>query len=161
MPELNEACTECEISVSTAARWFLQNMLCSKAKTRRLLNTCSGVLRTPTSQVCRAGGLQRQESVCQRHFDQIRREDDRRCSCPSTWGHTSKLHCHPIPPRYFEILDRAGSELSSYSPGTRWCNKCRTEAPKRIQNWPTNDENPTKRSKEESTKASFRMTNFS
>ena len=104
MPELNWACTACEIVVSRktiAARWFsqhtnfvLKKMLCSKAKTRRLWDGCSGILRKANPQVCRAGGLQPNEMVCQRHLDKIRREDDRRCSCPSTWGHSSRLHGH-------------------------------------------------------------------
>ena len=111
-------------------------MLCAKAKTRRLLNGCSGVLRKPTSQVCRAGGLEPYESVCQKHFDQIRREDDKKCSCPSTWGHSRKLHGHRIPTHYYRFLDQVGQNSSSYKPGTRWCNKCRTIAPKRLTNWP-------------------------
>ena len=36
-------------------------MLRAKAKARRLLNTCIDVLRAPTSQLCRAAGLQQQE----------------------------------------------------------------------------------------------------
>lgn len=111
-------------------------MLCAKAKTRKLLHGCSGVLRKPTPQICRAGGLESCETVCQRHFDQIRREDDRNCSCPSTWGHSKKLHGHPIPSRFHNVLDEAGRSLDKYKPGTRWCNKCRDEAPKKLKNWP-------------------------
>ena len=116
-------------------------MLCAKAKTRRVLHGCSGDLRKLTPQVCRAGGLQALETICQRHFDQIRREDDRRCSRPSTWGHSHKLHAHPIPTRYYRILDEVGQESCTlYKPGTRWCNKCRMEAPKIFQNWPQPEE---------------------
>ena len=93
-------------------------MLCAKAKTRQLLCDCSGALRTPSSQVCRAGGIEPYESVCQRHFDKIRREDDRTCSCPSSWGHSRKIHAHPVPTRYYQILDQVGrSSASSYNPG--------------------------------------------
>ena len=90
MPKPNEACTRREIvaescrlvkvyarrskSVATSL------MLCAKAKTRQLLCDCSGALRTPSSQVCRAGGIEPYESVCQRHFNKIRREEDRKCS---------------------------------------------------------------------------------
>ena len=116
-------------------------MLCAKAKTRQLFCDCSGALRTPSSQVCRAGGIEPYESVCQRHFDKIRREDDRTCSCPSSWGHSRKLHAHPIPTRYYQILDQVDrSSASSYNPGTRWCNKCSKEAPKRFKNWPQLEE---------------------
>ena len=106
--------------------------------------------------------------VHQRHFDKIRREDDRRCSCPSTWGHSSKLHGHAIPSHFFQVLDQAGSNFPCYQPGTRWCNKCQSEAPKRIQKWPKKDENSeniaTKRTKQdpvESMEASFLMSIFS
>ena len=149
MPELNGACTACEIVVSRktiAALWssqhtnfVLKKMLCSKAKTRRLSDGCSGILRKANPQVCRAGGLQPKEMVCQRHFDKIRREDDRRCSCPSAWGHSSRLHGHAIPHHFFPTLDHAGFNFPNYQPGTRWCNKCRSEAPQRIQNWPKSD----------------------
>ena len=46
-------------------------MLCAKAKTRQLLCDCSGALRKPGSQVCRASGIEPYESVCQEHFDKI------------------------------------------------------------------------------------------
>lgn len=116
-------------------------MLCAKAKTRQLLCDCSGVLRTPTSQVCRAGGIEPHEVVCQRHFDKIRREDEKTCSCPSSWGHSSKLHAHPVPARYYQILDQVGrSSASSYQPGTRWRNKCRNEVLKRFKDWPQLEE---------------------
>lgn len=119
---------------------FVYEMLCAKANSRGLFYGCGGVLRTPTSQICRAGGLEPCDSVCQRHFDQIRREDNKKCSCPSTWGHTAKLNGHPIPCGYFQILDEVGRSLPEYKPGTRWCNKCRTEAPKRLRNWPRPEE---------------------
>ena len=120
-------------------------MFCAKAKTRQLLCECSGALRPPTSQVCRAGGIEPCESVCQRHFDKIRREDDKTCSCPSSWGHSRRLHAHPVPTKYYQILDQVGrSSASSYKPGTRCCNKCRNEAPKRFKNWPQLEEEITK-----------------
>ena len=133
-------------------------MLCSKAKTRRLSDGCSGILRKENPQVCKAGGLQTNEMVCQRHFDKIRREDDRRCSCPSTWGHSSRLHGHAIPHHFFPTLDQAGFTFPNYQPGTRWCNKCRSEAPQRIQNWPKSDKSEniaTKCSQQDHTQVSF------
>ena len=62
-------------------------MLSATAKTRQLLCGSGGDLRPSTSQVCRAGGY---ESICQRHFDRIHREDDKTYSHPSTWGHPRK-----------------------------------------------------------------------
>ena len=110
---------------------------------RQFLCSCSGVLRTPASQVCRAGRLEPYEFIRQRHFDQIRREDDKTCSCPSTWGHSGKLHGHPVPFRFYQILDQVGQSRASYKPGTR-CNKCRKEAPKRFKNWLQLEEELTK-----------------
>jgi len=108
--------------------FVLKKLLCSNAKTRRLSDGCNGILRKANPQVCRAGGLQPKEMVCQRHFDKIRREDDRRCSCPCTWGHSSKLHSHAIPHHFFPTLDQAGFNFPNYQPGTRQCNKRRSEA---------------------------------
>ena len=116
-------------------------MLCAKAKTRQLLCDCSRALRTLSSQVCRAGGIELYESVCQRHFDKICWEDNRTCSCPSSWEHSRKIHAHPVPTRYYQILDQVGRTIaSSYNPGTRWCNKCTKEAPKGFINWPQLEE---------------------
>ena len=133
-------------------------MLCSKAKTRRLSDGCSGIVRKANPQVCRAGGLQPNEMVCQRRFDKIRREDDRRCSCPSTWGHSSRLHGRAIPHHFFPTLDQAGFNFPNYQPGTLWCDKCRSEAPQRIQNWPKSDKSEnisTECSQQDHTQVSF------
>ena len=72
---------------SYARKQRVSGMLSATAKTRQLLCGSGGDLRTPSSQVCRAGGY---ESICQRHFDRIHREDDKTCSHPSTWGHSRK-----------------------------------------------------------------------
>ena len=60
-----------------ANKWLgiLQSSLC--------LCDCSGALRTPTSQVCRAGGIKAYEPVCQQHFDKIHQEDDKFMSLKS------------------------------------------------------------------------------
>ena len=63
---------------SYARKQRVSGMLGATAKTRQLLCGSGGDLRTPTSQVCRAGGY---ESICQRHFDRIHRED-KTCSHP-------------------------------------------------------------------------------
>ena len=54
-------------------------------------------------------------------------------------GDSSRLHGHAIPHHLFPTLDQAGFNFPNYQPGTRWCNKCRSEAPQRIQNWPKSD----------------------
>ena len=135
VPELNWVCTAGETVVlrkTIGASWFLQHtnfvlkkLLCSNAKTRRLSDGCNGILRKANPQVCRAGGLQPKEMVCQRHFDKIRREDDmyRRCSCPSTWGHSSKLHSHAIPHHFFPTPDQAGFVEASNVINDPKCNK--------------------------------------
>jgi len=111
-------------------------MLCTKAKTRLLVSACNGSLRKPSPQICRSGAIDELELVCQKHCDQIRRKDEKKCSCPSTWGHSPKIHPHPIPQKYYEILDEVGRDLELYSPGTRWCHKCKKNAPERLANWP-------------------------
>ena len=116
-------------------------MLWVKAKTRQLLRDCSSALRTPSSQVCTAGGIKPYESACQGHLNKICREDDRTCSCLSSWGHSWKIHAHPVPTRYYQILDQVGrSSALSYNPGTLWCNKYSKEAPKRFKKWPQLEE---------------------
>ena len=111
-------------------------MLWVKAKTRQLLRDCSSALRTPSSQVCTAGGIEQYESACQGHLNKIRREDDRTCSCLSSWGHSWKIHAHPVQTRYYQILDQVGrSSALAYIHGTCWCNKCSKEARKRFKNW--------------------------
>ena len=72
---------------SYARKQRVSGMLSATAKTRQLLCGSGGDLRTPTSQVCRDGG---NELICQRHFDNIHREDDKTCSHPSTCGHSRK-----------------------------------------------------------------------
>ena len=57
-----------------------RSRLCAKAKNRHLSEGCSGPLRHTNLQVYRAGELEPFEMVYQRHFDSIRRQDDRRCS---------------------------------------------------------------------------------
>ena len=72
---------------SYARKQRVSGMLSATDKTRQLLCGSGGDLRTPTSQVCRDGG---NELICQRHFDNIHREDDKTCSHPSTCGHSRK-----------------------------------------------------------------------
>ena len=38
-----------------------------------------------------------------------------RCSCPSTWWHTVKLHIHIIPCKKFQTLYKAGALLPNYT----------------------------------------------
>ena len=127
VPELNWVCTAGETVVlrkTIGASWFLQHtnfvlkkLLCSNAKTRRLSDGCNGILRKANPQVCRAGGLQPKEMVCQRHFDKIWRED---------------LHSHAIPHHFFPTPDQAGFVGASNVINDHKCNK----GPKCNNYWP-------------------------
>lgn len=107
-------------------------MLCFFSKTRRSSQSCRGIFRQTNSEISRSGKIPLNEYLCQHHFDEIRRHNNKRCSCPSTWGHSTSLHPHPIPSKYLQLLDEAGQDIENYIPGTRWCNKCHKTASKRF-----------------------------
>jgi len=61
------------------------------------------------------------------------------CSCSSTCsigGTRVSKHGHPVLTRYHRILVQVGRSSASYKSWTRWCNKCRTKAPKGFKIWP-------------------------
>lgn len=78
------------------ATWNLwRSVLCAKAKSSHLSDGCSGSLRHTNPHVCIAGWLVGvMKMFCQRHFDIIRREYDRRCPYPST--HEVARSCNPV-----------------------------------------------------------------
>ena len=107
-------------------------MLCFFPKTRQSSTNCRGILRKVNKEINRSEKIPLNDLLCQHHYDEIRRRDNKRCSCPSTWGHSKSLHPHPIPTKYFQVLDKAGETVNNYIPGTRWCNECHKTAPKRL-----------------------------
>ena len=91
-------------------------MLCAKAKNRHLSEGCSGALRHTSLEVCRADDLEPFEMVCQRHFDLIQRQDDRRlglctlCFCfPTKMLHLNApffpLKCSAVPKKVTKMLN--------------------------------------------------------
>lgn len=104
-------------------------MLCFFAKTRQSSENCRGNLKKINKDIQRSSQISISECLCQLHYDEIRRRNNKRCSCPSTWGHSKSLHPHPIPSKYLNPMDKAGQQLEGYIPGTRWCNKCHKKAP--------------------------------
>lgn len=109
---------------------LISKMLCFFATTRQSEQHCSGILRKTDLEIQRCARIPLSQHICQRHFDEIRRENERRCSCPSTWGHSKRLHPQPIPITYHKVLDQEGKTFPGYRPGTCWCNKCHKQAPK-------------------------------
>ena len=51
--------------------------------------------------------------------------EDKRCSCPSLWGHGKILSKRSIPERLYAVFDEVGrNNVTKYKSGTNWCNKC-------------------------------------
>ena len=111
------------------ATWNLcRSMLCTKAKSSHLSEGCRGSFRHINPLRCRAGWLAgwSHELGCQRHFDIIRREADRRCTCPST----REVARSAIPSCLFQTLDKAGAFFPNYQAGgryKRWWKKLKTK----------------------------------
>ena len=98
-----------------------------KCRTRQNSN-CYGCYYDVDSAISRAaGGIPIGNKVCVFHKQKIIQEN-KRCSCPSTWGHSKKLHKYPIPQRLYGLFDKIGKEKDEYRSGTQWCNKCKEKA---------------------------------
>lgn len=96
------------------------------SRTRQNSN-CYGGYYDVDSTISRAGGVPISSQVCVFHKQKIVKQNQR-CSCPSTWGHSKKLHQHPIPQRLYELFDNVGEKKRGYRRGTQWCNKCKQKA---------------------------------
>lgn len=93
---------------------------------------CCKELRLVDKILSRAGGIPSGSYLCLRHKYEVLRED-RRCSCPSSWGHSGALHLHPIPVRLYQVFDAVGQSIVGYKPGTKWCNLCQQRADKELK----------------------------
>lgn len=118
-------------SVTTGSRCV------KEGKTRTAKDKCSsGQLRKVNKVLARAGGVAEGSWICLRHRNAILAED-KRCSCPSSWGHSKELSRTPIPERLYSVFDEVGrSSVDKYKPGTNWCNKCRSLADKKFASHP-------------------------
>lgn len=78
------------------------------------------------------GGIPSGSWICLKHRNEMNR-NDKRCSCPSSWGHSRKLAKIPIPNRLYQVFDQVGKSFPNYKPGTNWCTKCKVEADKKFK----------------------------
>ena len=121
------------------AEIFLLSLLLSGTTGRR----CVKEERTRTGKKCsqqqlrrvdkassRAGDIPEGSWICLSHRNLILAED-KRCSCPSSWGHSKVLSKHPIPDRLYRVFDDVGrNSFTEDKPGSNLCNKCRILADK-------------------------------
>ena len=93
-------------------------------KTRAGNLRCSGVCHIIDEKLSRSSRLPVGSFLCNSHYNRAL-ADDNRCSCPSSWGHSSSIHKACIPKRLFPVFDSVGEKQKEYyKPGTRWCIKC-------------------------------------
>ncbi|XP_048589529.1 uncharacterized protein LOC116614318 isoform X3 [Nematostella vectensis] len=99
---------------------------CEKGgKTRKEKEQCSDAssLRRVGRETSRVADIPEDSWLCLHH-----RRQDKRCSCPSFWGHGGGLAKSKIPTRLYVVFEDVGRRLSGYKPGTNWCNLCRRKA---------------------------------
>ena len=65
----------------------------------------SASLRRAGEILARPGGIQSGSLICLKHRNEMIR-NDKRCSCPSSWGHSQKLAKTPIPNCLYQVFDR-------------------------------------------------------
>ena len=106
------------LSVTTGRRCI------KEARTRTGKKSCEQQLRRVDKALSRAGDVTEESWICLSHRNLILAED-KRCSCPSSWGHSKILSNRPIPERLYAVFDEVGrNSVTEYKSGTNWCNKC-------------------------------------
>ena len=107
------------LSVTTGRRCMRE------ARTRTGEKCCEQQLRRVDKALSKAGDIPEGSWICLSHRNLILAED-KRCSCPSSWGHRKILSKRPIPERLYAVFDEVGrnSGTEQYKSGTNWCNKC-------------------------------------
>ena len=84
---------------------------------------CEQQLRGVDKALSRAGDIPVGSWIYLSHRSLILAED-KRCSCPSSWGHRKILSKPPIPERLYAVLDEVcRNSVTEYKSGTNWCNK--------------------------------------
>ena len=87
-------------------------------------------LRKVDKALSRAGDVPKRSWICLSHRNLILAEN-KRCSCPSSRGHSKILSKRPIPEGLCAVFDEVGrNSLTDYKSGTNWCNKCNILADK-------------------------------
>ena len=93
------------------------------ASTRTGKKCCEQQLRRVDKALSRAGDIPEGSWICLSHENVILSED-KRCSYPSSWGHSKILSKRPIPERLYAVFDEVGrNSVTEYKSGTNWCNK--------------------------------------
>ena len=118
------------LSVTTGRRCV------KEARTRTGKKCCEQQLRRVDKALSRAGNIPEGSWICISHRNLILAED-KRCSCPSSWGHGKILSKRPIPERLYAVFDEVGkNSVAEYKSGTNWCNKCSILADKEFASHP-------------------------
>ena len=89
------------LSVTTGRRCI------KEARTRTGKKCCEQHLRRVDKALSRAGDIPEGSWICLSHRNLILAED-KRCSCPSSWGHSKILSKRPIPERLYAVFDEVG-----------------------------------------------------
>ena len=118
------------LSVTTGRRCI------KEARTRTGKKCCEQQLRRVDKALSRAGDIPEGSWICLSHRNLILAED-KRCSCPSSWGYGKILSKRPIPERLYAVFDEVGrNNVTEYKSGTNWCNKCSILADKEFASYP-------------------------
>ena len=128
------AASICLLSLSLSV---ITGRRCRKeARTRTVEKCCEQQLRRVDKALSRAEDTPEGSWICLSHINLILAED-KRCSCPSSWGHGKILSKLPIPERLYGVFDEVGKDsLTEYKSGTNWCNKCSILADKEFASHP-------------------------
>ena len=106
------------LSVTTRRRCI------KEARTRTGKNCCEQQLRRVDKALSRAGDIPEESWIYLSHRNLIFAKD-KRCSFPSSWGHSKILSKRPIPERLYAVFDEVGkNSVTEYKSETNWCNKC-------------------------------------
>ena len=89
------------LSVTTGRRRI------EEARTRTGKKCCEQQLRRVDEALSRAGDIPEGSWICLSHRNLILAKD-KRCSCPSSWGHGKTLSKRPIPERVYVVFDEVG-----------------------------------------------------
>ena len=118
------------LSVTTGRRCV------KEARTRTGKKCCEQQLRRVDKALSRAGNIPEGSWICLSHRNLILAED-KRCSCPPSWGHGKILSKRPIPERLYAVFDEVGkNSVAEYKSGANWCNKCSIFADKEFASHP-------------------------
>ena len=107
-----------------------------EARMQTVKKCCEQQLRRVDKALSRAGDILEGSWICLSHRNLILAED-KRCSCPSSWGHGKILSKRSIPERLYAVFDEVGrNSITEYKSRRNWCNKCSILADKEFVSLP-------------------------